>query len=308
MIYVYLENSEGIYTKGALEAVSYARSLSNISSDEVVAVGINLNDDENKLAKLGANKVINIQSDNLKNFDSSAYAKAISSIINGNITVFTHSNDSVSVAAQLSVLQGAALISNVVEVPSSLTPFTVNRKAFSGKATMNVSSNNSKIIVTILPNSVGIKENETSITSETISVEEESKLKVVSSEKSSGKIQLKDAEIVVSAGRGLKAAENWTMIEELAAKLNAATACSKPVSDIGWRPHAEHVGQTGKTIAPNLYFAIGISGAIQHLAGVNGSKTIVVINNDSEAPFFKSADYGVVGDAFEVIPKLNQLL
>lgn len=308
MIYVYLENSEGIYTKGALEAVSYARSVANLSSTEVVAVGINLQDDENKLAKLGVNKVVTIQSDKLKNFDSSAYAKAISNVIDGNLTVFTHSNESVSIATHLSILKEATLISNVVEVPSNLTPFTVNRKAFSGKATMNVSSNSSKIIITILPNSVGIKENETTISSETIAVDAESKLNVISQEKSSGKIQLKDAEIVVSAGRGLKAPENWTMIEELANKLNAATACSKPVSDLGWRPHAEHVGQTGKTIAPNLYIAIGISGAIQHLAGVNGSKTIVVINNDPEAPFFKSADYGIVGDAFEVIPKLNQLL
>ena len=308
MIYVYIENSEGIYTKGSLEAVSYARSLANLSSSEVIAVGINLQDDENKLAKLGANKVINISSDKLKNFDSSAYAQAISKVIQGNLTVFSHSNDSASIASQLSVIQGTAIISNVVEVPSSLTPFTVNRKAFSGKAMMNISSNSSKIIVTILPNSVGIKENETSITIETIAVEIETKLNVISSEKSSGKIQLKDAEIVVSAGRGLKTPENWTMIEQLANKLNAATACSKPVSDLGWRPHAEHVGQTGKTIAPNLYIAIGISGAIQHLAGVNGSKTIVVINNDPEAPFFKSADYGIIGDAFEVIPKLNQLL
>jgi electron transfer flavoprotein alpha subunit len=183
----------------------------------------------------------------------------------------------------------------------------VKRRSFSGKAFMIAQAEWSNVIVTVSQNSFGVKENPVAGSEEVkeVSVANEG-ITVVNQEKASGKLDLKEAEVVVSAGRGMKGPENWGMIEELANVLGAATACSKPVSDIGWRPHTEHVGQTGKAIAPNLYIAVGISGAIQHLAGVNSSKTIVVINNDAEAPFFKSADYGVVGDAFEVIPALTQ--
>ena len=207
----------------------------------------------------------------------------------------------------LAVIKNAALISNAVAAPESVAPFQVKRKSFSGKAFMIAQAEGSNVIVTVSQNSFGVKENPVAGTEEVkeVSVANEG-ITVVNQEKASGKLDLKEAEVVVSAGRGMKGPENWGMIEELANVLGAATACSKPVSDIGWRPHTEHVGQTGKAIAPNLYIAVGISGAIQHLAGVNSSKTIVVINNDAEAPFFKSADYGVVGDAFEVIPALTQ--
>ena len=207
----------------------------------------------------------------------------------------------------LAIMKNYSLITNVLEAPESVTPFQVKRRAFSGKGFMHAKADASGVIVTVSQNAFGVKENPASGTEEVknLTIENED-TKVLSHEQSSGKLDLKEAEVVVSAGRGMKGPENWGMIEDLAATLGAATACSKPVSDIGWRPHSEHVGQTGKAIAPNLYIAVGISGAIQHLAGVNSSKTIVVINSDPEAPFFKSADYGIVGDAFQIIPELTQ--
>lgn len=256
--------------------------------------------------KYGASKVIVLKSENLKNFNAKSYAEALAQVADG-IVVFPHTVEASSVAPMLAVTKNAALITNVVAVPESVSPFKVKRKSFSGKAFMQVQTESSQVIVTVSQNAFGLKENPTSGSEEVkeVSVSNEG-ITVVNQEKSSGKLDLKEAEIVVSAGRGMKGPENWGMIEDLAATLGAATACSKPVSDIGWRGHNEHVGQTGKAIAPNLYIAIGISGAIQHLAGVNSSKTIVVINNDAEAPFFKSADYGVVGDAFQIVPVLNE--
>ncbi len=227
--------------------------------------------------------------------------------MNGTIIVFPQSADASAVAPMLSITKNYALITNVLATPESVSPFQVKRRAFSGKGFMHAKSDASGVVVTVSPNAFGVKENLVAGSEEikALSVAN-TDVKVVSHEQSSGKLDLKEAEIVVSAGRGLKGPENWGMIEELANVLGAATACSKPVSDIGWRPHTEHVGQTGKAIAPNLYIAVGISGAIQHLAGVNGSKTIVVVNSDPEAPFFKSADYGVVGDAFQIIPALTE--
>ncbi|AYO57878.1 electron transfer flavoprotein subunit alpha [Chryseobacterium sp. 6424] len=306
-IFVYAENINGIYKKAAFEAVSYAKAVAQAAGDTVTAITVNPTDASDLLYKYGADQVIHIKDDGLKNFSAKAYAQALNEVANGEIIVFPHTTDASSVAPMLAVMKDYSLITNVLEVPESTSPFQVKRKAFSGKGFMHAKATAAGVILTVSQNAFGVKENPASGTEEvknlTIANED---TKVLSHEQSSGKLDLKEAEVVVSAGRGMKGPENWGMIEELANVLGGATACSKPVSDIGWRPHAEHVGQTGKAIAPNLYIAVGISGAIQHLAGVNSSKTIVVINSDAEAPFYKSADYGVVGDAFQIIPELTK--
>ncbi len=306
-IFVYAENINGVYKKAAFEAVSYAKSVADGMGDTVTAVSVNPTDGAHSLYKYGANKVINIKDDGLKNFSARAYAEAMNAVADGNVIVFPHTTDASSVAPMLAVMKDFSLITNVLDAPESTSPFQVKRKAFSGKGYMHAKAEGQGVIITVSQNAFGVKENAAAGTEEvkdlTIANED---TKVLSHEQSSGKLDLKEAEVVVSAGRGMKGPENWGMIEDLANTLGAATACSKPVSDIGWRPHSEHVGQTGKAIAPNLYIAVGISGAIQHLAGVNSSKTIVVINSDAEAPFFKSADYGVVGDAFQIIPALTE--
>ena len=306
-IFVYAENINGVYKKAAFEAVSYAKAIADKTGDTVTAVSINPNDSSDLLYKYGASNVINIKDDGLKNFSAKAYAQAVNEVANGNIIVFPHTTDASSVAPMLAIMKNASLITNALEAPESTSPFQVKRKAFSGKGFMHAKADAANVIVTVSQNAFGIKENPVSGSEEVrdLAVSNED-TKVLSHEQSSGKLDLKEAEVVVSAGRGMKGPENWGMIEDLANTLGAATACSKPVSDIGWRSHTEHVGQTGKAISPNLYIAVGISGAIQHLAGVNSSKTIVVINSDPEAPFFKSADYGVVGDAFQIIPELTQ--
>ena len=306
-VFVYAENINGIYKKAAFEAVSYAKAVAVQLGETVTAISVNPTDSSDLLYKYGADKVINIKDEGLKNFSAKAYAKAVSEVAEGNILVFPHTTDASSVAPMLAIMKNYSLITNVLEAPESITPFQVKRRAFSGKGFMHAKADAAGVIVTVSQNAFGVKENPASGTEEVknLTIENED-TKVLSHEQSSGKLDLKEAEIVVSAGRGMKGPENWGMIEDLADTLGAATACSKPVSDIGWRPHSEHVGQTGKAIAPNLYIAVGISGAIQHLAGVNSSKTIVVINSDPEAPFFKSADYGIVGDAFQIIPELTQ--
>lgn len=305
-VFVYAENINGVYKKAAFEAVSYAAAVAAQSGDSVTAVSINPTDSADQLYRYGANKVISIQDEGLKNFSAKAYAQALNETVEGNVVVFPHTVDASSVAPMLAVLKNFSLITNVVAAAESVSPFQVKRKAFSGKGFMLAKAEGG-VIVTVSQNAFGVKENAVAGTEETrnLTVANED-TKVISHEQSSGKLDLKEAEVVVSAGRGLKGPENWGMIEDLANVLGAVTACSKPVSDIGWRSHSEHVGQTGKAIAPNLYIAVGISGAIQHLAGVNASKTIVVINSDPEAPFFKSADYGVVGDAFQIVPALTE--
>ena len=306
-IFVYAENINGTYKKAAFEAVAYAKSIADKAGDSVTAVSVNPTDSSDLLYKYGAEKVLNIKDEGLKNFSAKAFAEALNEVVDGKIIVFPHTTDASSIAPMLAILKNYSLITNVIETPESLSPFQVKRKAFSGKGFMHAKSETENVIVTVSQNSFGAKENVVSGSEEVKNLSiSNNDTKVISHEQSSGQLDLKEAEIVVSAGRGLKGAENWGMVEELAQTLGAATACSKPVSDIGWRPHSEHVGQTGKAISPNLYVAVGISGAIQHLAGVNSSKTIVVINNDPEAPFFKSADYGVVGDAFQVIPALTE--
>lgn len=306
-VFVYAENINGVYKKAAFEAVSYAKAIADQKGDTVTAVSINPTDSSDLLYKYGATNVINVKDEGLKNFSAKAYAQAVNEVANADIIVFPHTTDASSVAPMLAVQKNYSLITNAIAAPESLSPFQVKRRAFSGKGFMHAKAEGEGVIVTVSQNAFGVKENPVSGSEEVkdLAVANED-TKVLSHEQSSGKLDLKEAEIVVSAGRGMKGPENWGVIEDLANTLGAATACSKPVSDIGWRPHSEHVGQTGKAIAPNLYIAVGISGAIQHLAGVNSSKTIVVINSDPEAPFFKSADYGVVGDALQIVPALNE--
>ena len=309
-IFVYAESHDGKYKKAGLEAVAYGKATADVAGDTVTAIVFG-NAAADELYKYGASKVVKVSNDALAKFDANSFAKALAEVAQGDIVVLPSTNEGATIAPVLAYKTCASLVTNVEKAPKSVAPFTVERKAFSGKGIETVAVSG-KVVVTVLQNAFGTKENAVSGSEEsaTVSVSDaDAKVKVLSTElASTDKIDLKEAEIVVSAGRGLKGPENWGMIEELASVLGAATASSKPVADIGWRPHAEHVGQTGKAIAPNLYIAIGISGAIQHLAGVNGSKTIVVINNDPEAPFFKAADYGIVGDAFDVVPKFIEEL
>jgi electron transfer flavoprotein alpha subunit len=300
---IYAENSEGIFKKSVLEAASYA---SQISTDGVTAICIGSpNDGEaDKLAKYGITKLIIVEG--LTAFDAQNYGKAIAASLTGIKTlIMANTYEGKALAPRIAVLMNASLATNVVALPDTSNGFVVKRGVFSGKGFAHVQLSRDNKIVAITPNSIELKENQVSIAVEKATVSEAGNLtKITASNKAAGKIPLTEAEIVVSAGRGMKGPENWGMVEELASLLGAATACSKPVSDMEWRPHSEHVGQTGITIKPNLYIAIGISGAIQHLAGVSSSKVIVVINKDPEAPFFKAADYGIVGDAFEVLPQL----
>lgn len=311
-ILVYAESHDGQYKKAAFEAVSYAKSIADKAGDTVTAVAINATDTSDSLYKYGANKVLKVSNDALKSFSPNAYAKVLAELKDGDTIVLPSTNDAATIAPLLALKTNATLVTNLISAPSNVAPFTAERKAFSGKGIETIEVTDGAKVLTVLQNAFGLKENAVSGSEEAgnVSVSEtDAKTKVTKVEqKSTDKIDLKEAEIVVSAGRGMKGPENWGMIEEMANILGAATACSKPVADIHWRPHEEHVGQTGKAISPKLYIAVGISGAIQHLAGVNSSKTIVVINSDAEAPFFKSADYGIVGDAFEVVPKLNEEL
>lgn len=303
-ILVYTETGNGKFKKNAFEAVSYAKTMAVETGETVTALAIHP-EDASQLFKYGADKVLVVTSGDVHKISPEVLGKFIANHVDGSLVILSHSNEGSTIAPFAAHNLDAALITNALELPQSTNPLKVNRKAFSGKGIMLVESAQDKKVLTIAANSFGLKENPVDGTVEEISLDASGgNVNVESVEKNSGKLDLKEAEIVVSAGRGLKGPENWGMVEDLADLLNAATACSKPVSDMDWRPHSEHVGQTGKAIAPNLYIAIGISGAIQHLAGVNSSKNIVVINNDAEAPFFKSADYGIVGDAFEVVPKL----
>ena len=307
-VLVFAENWDGAFKKGTFEAITYAHETAKSLGQSTVAVTIgNLSQDAAQLGKYGADKVISI-SNSMDACDNQAMASALKEVAEqekAQLIVVSNSNTGKSIIPRLAIKLDAALIANVIEIPSSNKPLTVKKKAFSGKALEIAQAQNDRCILAVSPNSFHITEIDNSATIEHFDASP-TKTNVSSTniEKATGKITLAEADIVVSAGRGLKGPENWSMVEELADLLGAGTACSKPVSDIGWRPHGEHVGQTGKAVAPNLYIAIGISGAIQHLAGVNSSKVMVAINTDPEAPFFKAADYGIVGDAFEVVPKL----
>jgi len=304
-VLVYTESWNNVFRKNTYETVSYAKTISNELSEELYAISFGEVDrlELEKLSAYGVTKVYSFTK--INKGDSQTVTSVIENeFSDSKLFIFSNTYTSKMITSRLSIRLKAALITNVVSTVNSINPLTVKRQSFSSKAIEKVTAKTNKVILSIAPNSYQLIENNSNIEIKIFDIEKGSDLNILSQENSTDKISLSEAEIIVSAGRGLKGPENWGMIEELASLLNAATACSKPVSDIGWRSHSEHVGQTGKAVSPNLYIAIGISGAIQHLAGVNSSKNIVVINTDSEAPFFKAANYGIVGDAFEVIPKM----
>ena len=304
-ILVYTESWDGKFRKSTFETVSYASETAKLLGTDVVAVSLGKVSEEelNKLGNYGVTKVVSCSG--IDKGDSQAAAAVIANLsADATVLVFSNTYTAKMIAPRLSVKLKAGTISNVIALPESTSPLKVKRKAFSSKAIETTIVTTEKAILSIAPNSYGLIETGGTCSIESLDSSEKGTITIEGQETASGKISLSEAEIIVSAGRGLKGPENWGMIEELAELLGAATACSKPVADIGWRPHGEHVGQTGKAVAPDLYIAIGISGAIQHLAGVNSSKVMVAINTDPEAPFFKAADYGIVGDAFEVVPKM----
>ena len=308
-VLVYASSQEGKFKKSAFEVVSYGKKVAEQLGTQCNVVTVNVSD-ASELYTYGAETVINVSDAQLNTFNAKAFASAISQVAkskSATVIVIDSSIDGLYVGPLVAVNLDAGYASNAVALPSSTSPFVVKRKAFSNKGFNNTEVSTDVKVIGLAKNSFGIHENPVSGSSEEFSAsvsDSDFGVKSTNIEKATGKVTIADADIVVSAGRGLKGPENWGMVEELAGILGAATACSKPVSDLGWRPHSEHVGQTGKPVASNLYIAIGISGAIQHLAGINASKVKVVVNTDPEAPFFKAADYGVVGDAFEVIPTL----
>ncbi|AND64396.1 electron transfer flavoprotein subunit alpha [Flavobacterium covae] len=312
-ILIYAESAEGKFKKVAFELASYAKKIAESTGTTVTALTINAGD-VSELGKYGVDKVLKVSNDKLNNFNAKVYADVIKQAAvkeTSSVVVLSSTTDSLYLAPLVAVNLSAGYASNVVALPVSTSPFQVKRNAFSNKA-FNVTQIDTDVkVLAIAKNSFGLVELAGSATDEDFAPvisDADFGVQTQSVEKGSGKVTIADADVVVSGGRGLKGPENWGMIEELATILGAATACSKPVSDLGWRPHSEHVGQTGKPVATNLYIAVGISGAIQHIAGVNSSKVKVAINSDPEAPFFKVADYGVVGDAFQVVPALIEKL
>ena len=308
-VIIFAETWNQKFKKSSLEAVSYGSEMAKKMSLQTIAVVIGGSEETKILEKYGANKIISVNNIELENLNNHQLSKLIINIFSkhdGQILITSNTNRGKSITSQIAYETKSSLVTNAISTPENYSPMQIKCKAFSSKAFVLYESKSEKMVISILPNSIGLKENETTAEMENHSEEitENGKINIIEKKKNSNQISLTDADIVISAGRGLKGPENWSMIEELANLLNAGTACSKPVSDMNWRPHSEHVGQTGIAINPELYIAIGISGAIQHLAGVSSSKKIVVINTDPEAPFFKAADYGIIGDAFEVVPKM----
>ena len=312
-VLVYTESEEGQFKKTAFEVASYAKGVADMLGTEVTAVSFNAQA-AGELGKYGVSKLLKVNNEKLQKFNAKAYADVLKQAAQkegAKVIVLSQSANAKYLAPLLAVQLEAGYASNVVALPEGTEPLQVKRTAFTNKAFSFTTISTDVKIIGLSKNAFGLKESQTETSEEDFSPsleEGDFAINVVSVDKAADKVTIADAEIVVSGGRGMKGPENWGMLEELAEVLGAATACSKPVSDMGWRPHSEHVGQTGKPVAANLYIAVGISGAIQHLAGVSASKTKVVINNDPEAPFFKAADYGVVGDAFEIVPKLTEKL
>lgn len=312
-VLIVINTADGHVKKASLEAMTYGAKVAEQlgSTAEGVVLGT-VADDLAALGKYGVKKIHHVSGDSLNQLDAQVYAQVIAQVAaasGAKVIVFSNNVDGKAIAPRLSARLRAGLVSGAVALPDTSNGFVVRKSVFSGKAYANIAVNSEVKIIALNPNAYQIVAGEG--TAEMVPFAAELKaprVKVTSTTKASGEVVLTEAEIVVSAGRGLKGPENWGMVEDLARTLHAATACSRPVADAHWRPHNEHVGQTGFAIAPNLYIAIGISGAIQHLAGVNRSKVIVVINKDPEAPFFKAADYGIVGDAFEVVPQLNEAI
>jgi electron transfer flavoprotein alpha subunit len=310
-VLAYTESENGSFKKSAFEVASYGKALADQTGQKLVAVTFN-QEDGSALSSYGVDHVVNVTGGFSETFSAKKFAAAIAQVASekeANLVVISSSANSKYLAPLLAVKLTAAYTSNVVALPSSTEPLTLKRSCYTSKAFSTVSSNQPINIIGLSSNAFGLIETQSTPEQTSMTTDEASSSMVVSSvEKVTGTITIADADIVVSGGRGLKGPENWHLVEELASILGAATACSKPVSDMGWRPHSEHVGQTGKPVASNLYIAIGVSGAIQHLAGINSCKVKVVINIDPEAPFFKAADYGIVGDAFDVLPKLIEKL
>jgi electron transfer flavoprotein alpha subunit len=308
-VLIFINTAEGHVKKASLEAMTYGANLAEQlgTTAEGVLLG-STTDDLAALGKYGVKKIHQVNNESLNHLDAQVHANVIAQVAvqtGAKVIVFSNNVDGKAIAPRLSVRLKAGLVTGAVALPDTSNGFVVKKNVFSGKAFANISINTDIKIIALNPNAYQTIAGEG--TAEVVAFNatvDTAKVKVTAVNKVSGEVPLTEAEIVVSAGRGMKGPENWGMIEELAKLLHAATACSRPVADAHWRPHNEHVGQTGTAIAPGLYIAIGISGAIQHLAGVNRSKIIVVINKDPEAPFFKAADYGIVGDAFEVVPKM----
>ncbi|NVN93719.1 MAG: electron transfer flavoprotein subunit alpha/FixB family protein [Bacteroidetes bacterium] len=311
-VLVYTENWDGKFKKLSFELVSYAKEVASKLNTSLTALSIgNVDESElNKLSNYGANKIVTIINNKLYIIDNQAYTSVIAEVAvkeNANVLVLAHNNTGKAIAPRLSVRLKAGLVTAVLAPPLSIEPFVVSKKVFTSKAFAKVVIKTPVKILTLMQNAYGLHEHPESFVLENFDVainEAEIKTKVMDVNKISGKILLTDADIVVSGGRGMKGPENWGAIEELAALLGAGTACSRPVSDEHWRTHEEHVGQTGKVIAPSLYIACGISGAIQHLGGISSSKCIVAINKDPEAPIFEAADYGIVGDVMKILPEM----
>jgi electron transfer flavoprotein alpha subunit len=311
-VLVYTENWDGKFKKLSYELVSYAAGVAKMLNTSVTAVSIGKVDEKElmRLGNFGATKIINVNNDKLLMLDSQAYASVISEITvkeNASVIVISNNNTGKAIDPRLSVRLKAGVGSGVSKLPLNLNPFTVYKRTYSGNAFAHLVIKSDIKILTLAQNSFDLIETGANATIENLDITVDGsmvKTVVKDVQKQSGKILLNDADIVVSGGRGMKSPDNWPPLIELASLLGAATACSRPVSDEGWRPHEEHTGQTGKIIAPNLYIAVGISGATQHLAGISSSKFIVAINNDKDAPIFEAAQYGIVGDAMKVLPKL----
>ena len=311
-VLVFVESAEGKIKKTSLEAIAYAHGMGGPAT--AIALGPVDKSELESLGKWGASKVLHAADAKLEQGVIQAYASVLTKAMQdegADILVLANSSLGTPVAARVAAKTGASLATNVVDLPNTSSGFVVKKSIYTGKAFSFVELKNQKKVIALKKNAAEPKEvgGTASVTAYNIQVNDSDfAVKILSSEKATGEVLLPEANIVVSGGRGMKGPEHWGILETLAHTLHAATGCSKPVSDMGWRPHHEHVGQTGVKVAPQLYIAIGISGAIQHLAGVNSSKCIVVINKDAEAPFFKAADYGIVGDAFEIIPKLTEAI
>lgn len=313
MVLVFAESPRGQFKKSSFEAVTYGKKVAELLGTSCVALTLGTVKDAGELGRYGASKVLQVSDAAFDSFDSQTVAAAIAEIAKSNgatVVVLGHTSTGKAVAGRLSVRLNAGLVSGVNSLPTrNGSALRVKKSVFSGKAIAEYEISSGVKVLSLMGNAVKPEASGSAVSVENVSVSAtKSRIRVKSVKTQEGIVPLPEAEIVVSAGRGMKGPENWGMVEEMATILGATTACSRPVADAHWRPHHEHVGQTGIAIRPNLYIAIGISGAIQHLAGVNNSKVIVVINKDAEAPFFKAADYGVVGDLFEVVPRLNEAL
>lgn len=312
MVLVFAESQKGELKKAAQEAVYYGHKTAEILGTSCAALTLGPVNNAGALGQFGASKVLNVADQSLAQFDSQVYTAVIAAAaqqIGATVVIVSHSSTGKSLQGRLAAKLDAGSVSGVNHLPTNDGSFKVKKNVFSGKAIAEYEINSTNKVLSLMGNSLKPEAVGAEVAVETLAVEvPASRIKVKEVNTVEGTVPLPEAELVVSAGRGMKGPENWGIIDEMAEILNATTACSRPVADVGWRPHHEHVGQTGIAIRPNLYIAVGISGAIQHLAGVNSSKTIVVINKDPEAPFFKAADYGVVGDLFDVVPRLNDAL